>query len=144
MNLTPRPLVFSDHVENTLAEAASTEVQLAAMRGHYRHGVFTLRLTPSGALRRALTVTAGGGRRDVPPAPESVAILPEVRYHSSEHAVIAMAEFSGLGYEAIPAIRAAWLRAVEAGEESGFDRALELAANRYESRDADLLPQRRF
>jgi hypothetical protein len=60
-------------------------------------------------------------------------------YSTDEHAIFALAEYSGLGYEVIPAIRAAWNRA-DASEEGSFQRAYELAANLYNSKDADLLP----
>lgn len=61
-------------------------------------------------------------------------------YANDEDAIFAFAEFSGLGYETVPAFRAAWLRAVETGE-NPFSRAGELAVQLYESRDADLLPK---
>ncbi len=64
----------------------------------------------------------------------------EEYYETSEDAVLAFAEYSDLGYEAIPAIRAAWRRGVE-NEESPFNRARELATMLYDSRDADLLPR---
>lgn len=64
----------------------------------------------------------------------------EEDYVTPEHALVAFAEFSGLGYEVIPAFRAAWIRAVE-NEEEPFNRAKELAINLYSSRDADLLPK---
>jgi hypothetical protein len=60
-------------------------------------------------------------------------------YATDEHAIFALAEYSGLGYEVIPAIRAAWSRA-DGSEETPFQRAYELAANLYSSKDADLLP----
>jgi hypothetical protein len=62
-------------------------------------------------------------------------------YQSPEHAIFALAEYSGLGYNAIPSIRAAWMRAVDAHEDP-FERAFKLAANLYSSQDADLLPKR--
>jgi len=61
-------------------------------------------------------------------------------YASDEDAIFAFAEYSGLGYESIPAFRSAWLRAVESNEEP-FGRARELAVKLYDSRDADLLPK---
>jgi hypothetical protein len=63
----------------------------------------------------------------------------ETNFSSPEHAIFSLAESSTLGYDAIPAIRAAWLRGVR-DEESAFDRARDLAVNLYESRDSDLLP----
>jgi hypothetical protein len=69
----------------------------------------------------------------------SVTIEELENYESSENAVLALAEFSGLGYEIIPALRASWLRAVKEGEEP-YSRARNLAEYTYNSKDADLLP----
>lgn len=70
-----------------------------------------------------------------------IALKEENEYQSPEHAIVAFAEYAGLGYEVIPAFRAAWLRAVD-DREAPFERAKELAINLYSSRDADLLPKR--
>lgn len=64
----------------------------------------------------------------------------EDAYSSPEHAITAMAELSGLGYDIIPALRAAWLRGVQ-NNESPFNRAAVLASALYDSKDADLLPK---
>lgn len=56
-----------------------------------------------------------------------------------EDYVLALTELSGMGYQIEPAIRAAWMRAVNTGE-SPRERAMELAMKKYESQDADLLP----
>jgi hypothetical protein len=61
-------------------------------------------------------------------------------YDSPEEAVLALTEFSGLGYEVEPAFRASWLRAVRNGE-NPFKRASMLATMTYDSLDADLLPK---
>ena len=61
-------------------------------------------------------------------------------YLSPEHALVAFAEYSGLGYESVPAFRAVWLRAVDRGLDP-FDRAKTLAIDLYSSPDADLLPR---
>ncbi len=74
-------------------------------------------------------------------AAATVSILPEDSYVSAEHAIFALAEYSGLGYHVIPSIRAAWSRAEAAGQ-SPFARAFDLASNLYASSDADLLPTR--
>jgi hypothetical protein len=63
----------------------------------------------------------------------------ESEYYSPEHAITAMAELSGQGYEIIPALRAAWIRGTRENE-SPFDRAAVLASALYNSKDADLLP----
>lgn len=60
-------------------------------------------------------------------------------YNTPEHAITAFAEYSGLGYDIIPALRASWRRGVD-NNESGFDRARELAVMTYDSQDSDLLP----
>ena len=60
-------------------------------------------------------------------------------YESPEDALVALAEFSGFGYESITAMRAAWLRGVKSGEEP-YSRARNLAELGYNSIDADLLP----
>jgi hypothetical protein len=69
----------------------------------------------------------------------NIDLLPEEDYSSPEEAILAMAEYSGFGYEAEHAIRASWLRAVRNGE-NPFKRASLLASLGYESLDGDLLP----
>jgi hypothetical protein len=69
-----------------------------------------------------------------------VSVLSKEDYVTNEHAIYSMAEYSGFGYEIIPSLKASWLRAEKAGEDS-FERALELAVNLYESPDSDLLPR---
>ena len=71
----------------------------------------------------------------------SVFILPEDEYETQEHAVFSLAEYSGLGYETIPAIRAAWIRGIK-NNENPFERAAVLASALYNSPDADLLPKK--
>lgn len=61
-------------------------------------------------------------------------------YSTPEHALTAFAEYSGLGYDIIPALRASWKRGVD-NNESGFDRARELAIMTHDSQDSDLLPK---
>lgn len=69
----------------------------------------------------------------------TVTIKNEHAYSSPEEAVLALSEYSGLGYDGVVAVRAAWMRAVDAGE-SPFVRAKEFATQLHDSRDADLLP----
>ena len=69
-----------------------------------------------------------------------VRLLPREEYASDEHAIFSITEFSGLGYEALPSFRAAWLRGL-ASNEDPFNRAALLAAALYDSPDADLLPK---
>jgi hypothetical protein len=69
----------------------------------------------------------------------TVELKEEGEYSSPEHAIFALAEFSGAGYEIIPALKASWARAVK-NDEKPFERAMNLAINLYNSNDADLLP----
>ena len=69
----------------------------------------------------------------------NIDLLAEEDYSSPEEAILAMAEYSGFGYEAEHAVRASWLRAVRNGE-NPFKRASLLASLGYESLDGDLLP----
>jgi hypothetical protein len=70
-----------------------------------------------------------------------VEILSFEEYESAEHAIFSLAEYSDLSYDAIPSIRAAWIRGLDSGD-SPFERASDLAINLYESKDSDLLPKR--
>jgi hypothetical protein len=60
-------------------------------------------------------------------------------YKTVRDAVVAITEFSGLGYEAEDAFKAAWIRAVYEGT-NPFNRAMTLAELQAESSDAELLP----
>jgi hypothetical protein len=71
----------------------------------------------------------------------NIDLLAEEDYSSPEEAILAMAEYSGYGYEAEHAIRASWLRGVRNGD-NPFKRASLLASLGYESLDADLLPKK--
>lgn len=62
-------------------------------------------------------------------------------YESPEEVIFSLAEYSGEGYEVIPALRAAWMRGVNESEDP-YDRTFTLATKLYRSRDADLLPKR--
>lgn len=70
----------------------------------------------------------------------TVTPLAEDEYTTQEEAIFSLAEFSGLGYETIPAIRAAWMRGIK-NNENPFERAAVLASALYDSPDADLLPK---
>jgi hypothetical protein len=69
----------------------------------------------------------------------SISLKDVDEYSSPEEAILALTEYLGLGYEAEPAIRAAWLRGVNDGE-SPYHRALSVAEYASESKDSDLLP----
>lgn len=71
---------------------------------------------------------------------ELTAELPETNtFAQPEDAVLALTEFTGLGYDVEPAVRASWLRAVRNGEDP-YRRARILAELTYTSLDSDLLP----
>tara|TARA_B110000503_G_scaffold142592_1_gene239894 strand:+ start:2257 stop:3129 length:873 start_codon:yes stop_codon:yes gene_type:complete len=70
-----------------------------------------------------------------------VKLLPKDEYSSVEQTIFTLAEYSGLGYDVIPSIRAAWARGIKSGE-NPFERASSLAIQLYGSQDADLLPKR--
>lgn len=61
-------------------------------------------------------------------------------FQTPEHAIFALAEYSGLGYDLIPAVRAVWNRAESSGEVP-FERAFDFVTNLYSSSDSDLLPK---
>lgn len=69
-----------------------------------------------------------------------ISMSSQEEYETPEYAILALTELSGLGYEAEPAIRASWLRAVR-NNENPFKRASMLATMKYDSLDADLLPK---
>lgn len=72
-----------------------------------------------------------------------ITLQEESSYQSPEHAIVAFAEYSGLGYETVPAFRAVWIRGVN-DREDPFERAKSLAINLYEnSKDTDLLPRKK-
>jgi hypothetical protein len=88
---------------------------------------------PKSSKSKSMTASAAA-------AAELVAqIRPESEYESPEHALVEFAEYSGMSYEIIPALRGAWLRAVDQND-NPFQRTLELATMLYDSKDADLLP----
>lgn len=70
-----------------------------------------------------------------------VVLKNETEYSSPEEAILALTECSGLGYEIEDAVRASWIRAVNEGIGSPFNRAKIFATMQYESGDSDLLPE---
>lgn len=88
------------------------------------HGLAAAVCASAAAISDEMTVTLRSGAQSSP-----------------DSAIVSLAEFSGLGYEIVPALRAAWKRGVESNE-SGYMRAGELAVKLYDSSDADLLPHR--
>lgn len=105
----------------------------------YTHDFDLLPLEHPKSTRGTAALTASG-------APDysaelSVDLLDEDDYESQEHAIHVLAEFSGLGYDVIPAIRASWMRGLK-NEENPYERAATLASALYDSPDADLLPKK--
>lgn len=89
---------------------------------------------PKFAKKKAVTASA---------FPElGVEIKAESEYTSTQDKILALTEFSGLGYEAEFAFSASWLRAVRNGDDP-FKRVSMLATMTYDSLDADLLPTKR-
>jgi hypothetical protein len=97
-------------------------------------------LPKSHARSTRASIVASAAFEDDYEAELSVVLLPETEYTSKEQAVLSLAEFSGVGYEIMPALNAAWLRAEKSGE-NGFNRAALLATDLYDSADSDLLPK---
>lgn len=95
-------------------------------------------LLPSGHPKSSRGVKASGADFDYEEE-LSISIGDKEDYQYPEDAILAMTEFSGFGYEAEGAIRASWLRAVNAGGDP-FRRASLLALHGELSLDADLLP----
>lgn len=97
---------------------------------------------PRSSKKNASALSASGIESDVDllDAELTVALRPFDEYESTEDVILALAEFSDLGYEVMPSLRASWKRAV-AAQEDPFERAFELATLHYDSRDADLLPR---
>jgi hypothetical protein len=95
---------------------------------------------PQAAMSDSVGLTASGYDEYLDSEVE-VKILAQDEYSSVEKAIYSIAEYSGLGYDVIPSIRAAWIRGVKSGEDP-FERASSLAVQLYDSQDADLLPKR--
>jgi hypothetical protein len=156
-----RKLSYPAHTERALANKAlsynSTSkiaVSGAQLKAVYRHGAATAtasNLSRDQAGLKAVDIYLEHKRAGVESTPLIASITEEALmvelmgeefYDSPDHAIFAFAEFSGLGYESIPAFRAAWLRGVQDNEHP-FDRARNLAVNLYNCKDRDLLPKER-
>lgn len=100
-------------------------------------------LLPAGHPRSSkdsASITASGlSEEDFYEQELNVEIKDKKDYEYSEDIILSLTEYSGFGYEAEPAIRASWLRAVRKGEDP-FVRASILASLGYSSLDGDLLP----
>lgn len=139
METEPRDFTFTTPIEVRLVELShQTKTNLNSIRSRYRHAVVASGMTSSDALNyisSAVYLEPVG----IPEVPEEVRLLSIDECVSPEHAVTMLAEYSGMGYEAIPAFRATWIRAVQQGQDP-YQRTLELASRTYDSPDADLLP----
>jgi len=93
-------------------------------------------LLPAGHPKASSALTSGGAIA----IEMSLELGTSSTYKSPEHALVAFAEYSGLGYEIIPSLRAAWKRGVDDGK-NGFEEARELAVMTYDSKNSDLLPR---
>lgn len=87
-------------------------------------------------------IASGAVERTTPRSYLAVEHIPEAETSSPEHAIFNLAEISGMGYEVIPALRAAWRRGTESHEfGTPYERAHRLATDPT-SPDNDLLPKR--
>jgi starvation-inducible DNA-binding protein len=129
----------SSHMSRDQWAMARVDGHLSALRtGKVKSGYRALDrdLLPNGhPLADTSSVTASASVK----ASLTVTLKDPAEYASAEEAIVALAEFSGQGYEIVPALRATWKRAVNDGEKA-YDRAYELATRLYDSRDSDLLP----
>ena len=139
MELSPRDFSFSKDVEVRLLDLSySNKVEYNTLRSRYRHAIVASGMTTHDALNY-IASPVYKEPFGLPDVPDEVAPLDESEYVSAEHAITMLAEYSGLGYDVIPALRGAWIRAVQ-NKEDPYKRALDLAYNTYNSPDADLLP----
>jgi starvation-inducible DNA-binding protein len=96
---------------------------------------------PRSSKKDASILAAGDFDQDYTAEQELIVeLLPSQEYATAEDAIMALAEYSDMGYEIIPSLRAAWKRAVDSND-NPFNRAYELAVMKHSSRDSDLLPR---
>lgn len=137
---------YSPPNENPVANIGVMCANCVLYRGGDRCAIISLSVEPAGKCRFAV-IPDGVVKPEVDTLDE-LDLLPELlvvigdqqEYDSPEDAILDMVEYSGLGYEAEPAIRAAWIRATNDGN-NPFTRALSVAELGYNSQDADLLPR---
>lgn len=96
---------------------------------------------PRSSKKSNSAIAAGASEIDEYEAEISVTVPDDNEFSDTGTAILALTEMSGLGYEAEFAIKASWIRGVDAGQ-NPYKRARELAVRTYESPDADLLPVR--
>jgi len=137
-----RPLMFSVEVEALLHKKADEKnLDPLDVRARYRYAITASGYTPQEAAQYVVSDNYTP-IYELPEVPSFTTILPEEEYSSPEHALFSLAEYSGLGHEIVPALRATWLRAVSEGDDP-FARVTSLAVHTYHSPDSDLLPVQR-
>jgi hypothetical protein len=132
--------------DNPVANIGVMCANCVLYRGGDQCAIVSMPVEPAGKCRFAV-IPDGVVKPEVDTI-EEIEILPELlviikaqeEYDSPEDAILDMVEYSGLGYEAEPALRAAWIRATNDGT-NPFDRTLSVAELGYNSQDADLLPR---
>jgi len=137
---------YSPASENPVADIGVMCANCVLYRGGDNCAIVDLPVEPAGKCRFAV-IPDGVVKPEVDTLDEldllpelMVQIKPQHEYKSPEDAILDMVEYSGLGYEAEPAIRAAWIRGTNDGT-NPFDRAYSVAELGYNSPDADLLPR---
>lgn len=144
---------YTPPAENEVASIGVTCANCVLYAGGSDCKIIALPVEPTGKCRFAVipdgvvNVEANRNITDVRPELDefvadqelNIALKSKEDYESVEDAIFAMTEYLGYGYEAEPAIRASWLRAVKNGEDP-FLRASLLASLGKDSLDADLLP----
>lgn len=127
------------HCANCVLYAGGTECKIISLPVEPM-GVCRFAVLPDGVIKKDFTETEEELEEYALRKELEVSLRSEEDYEYPEDAILAMTEYSGFGYEAEPAIRAAWLRGVRNGDDP-FIRASLLASLGYESLDADLLPE---
>lgn len=132
--------------DNPVADIGVMCANCVLYRGDDNCAIISLPVEPGGKCRFAV-IPDGVVKPDIDTLDE-IDLLPELmvfvrshdEYTSPEDAILDMVEFSGLGYEVEPAIKAAWMRATNDGSDP-FSRSYSVAELGYNSPDADLLPR---
>lgn len=133
--------------ENELVSIGVMCANCVLYQGDDRCAIISLPVEPAGRCRFA--VIPDGVVTPEPEAMDEVALadelmsqpLPHEEYDSDDSAIIDLTEYMGEGYQAEPAVRAAWMRALSDGSDDPFSRALSMAQLGHRGTDADLLPR---
>lgn len=137
---------YSPASENPVADIGVMCANCVLYRGGDKCAIVAMPVEPAGKCRFAV-IPDGVVKPELDTLDEIellpellVTVKPQEEYDSPEDAILDMVEYSGLGYEAEPAIRAAWIRATNDGS-NPFNRSFSVAELGYNSPDADLLPR---